>query len=130
MKKFIYPAIFHPEEKGFSVFVPDIDGCFSQGDTLEEAYEMISDAIGLCLEEYYEENKDLPVPSSPQDIPHEKTDFVALIEFDMLSYLQRHDTKSVKKTLTLPSWLNKLAEEKHINFSSVLQTALKQQLDI
>ena len=50
MNKVFYPAVFHPEEVGFSVSVPDIDGCFSEGDTMEEAMEMTFDAIGLCLE--------------------------------------------------------------------------------
>ena len=49
MSQIFYPAIFHPEDVGYSVFVPDIDGCFSQGDTLEEAYDMAFDAVGLCL---------------------------------------------------------------------------------
>lgn len=130
MRKYIYPAIFHPEEEGYSVFVPDIEGCFSQGDTLEEAYEMATDAIGLCLEEYFANGEVAPQPSDPAKVVHEAGDFVALIEFDMISYQQKHDTKAIKKTLTIPSWLNKMAEEQHINFSGVLQSALKQQLNI
>ena len=47
MTKLFYPAVFHPEDTGYSVSVPDLDGCFMEGDTLEEAYEMAFDAIGL-----------------------------------------------------------------------------------
>lgn len=130
MKKLFYPAVFHPEDTGYSVFVPDIDGCFSQGDTLEEAIEMISDAIGLCMEEYAEQKAAIPQPSNPKEIDCESDDFVALIEFDWIAYQKKHDTKSVKKTLTIPSWLNTMAEDQHINFSGVLQSALKQQLNI
>lgn len=130
MKKYIYPAVFHPEEKGYSVFIPDIEGCFSQGDTLEEAYEMATDAIGLCLESCFSDGKVAPRPSDPARIEHGLGDFVALIAFDMIAYRQKHDTKAIKKTLTIPSWLNKMAEEQHINFSSVLQSALKQRLNI
>jgi antitoxin HicB len=130
MKKLFYPAVFHPEDTGYSVFVPDIDGCFSQGDTLEEAIEMISEAIGLCLEEFAERHEEAPLPSSPKNVICEPEDFVALIEFDWIAYQKKHDTRSVKKTLTIPSWLNTLAEEQHINFSGVLQSALKQQLNI
>ena len=130
MKKLFYPAVFHPEDTGYSVFVPDIAGCFSQGDTLEEAVEMISDAIGLCLEEAAAQNEAPPQPSNPKEISCEAEDFVALVEFDWIAYQKKHDNRSVKKTLTIPSWLNTLAEEQHINFSGVLQAALKQQLHL
>lgn len=125
MKKIYYPAVFHPEEIGYSVTVPDIPGCFTQGDSLEEAVEMASDAIGLCLEE-----GEAPKASLPNDVSCESGEFVVLIEFDQISYFKKHDTKAVKKTLTIPSWLNSLAEEQHINFSSLLQAALKERLNV
>lgn len=127
MNKIYYPAVFHPEEIGYSVSVPDVEGCFSEGDTLEEAFEMITDAIGLCLEEC---NGDFPHSSKPNEIKTEGEDFVSLIAFDQLAYRKKHDTRSVKKTLTIPSWLNTVAEDNHINFSGVLQDALKAQLNI
>ena len=127
MNRLYYPAIFHPEETGYSVSVPDIDGCFSEGDTLGEAIEMVCDAIGLCLEELA---GNYPEPSNPAKIKVEPGDFVSLVPFDLLQYRRKHDTRAVKKTLTIPSWLNAVAEENHINFSSVLQAALKEQLHI
>lgn len=127
MNKIFYPAIFHPEETGYSVSVPDIDGCFSEGDTLEEAIEMVADAIGLCLEDC---DENFPQPSNPVDIQHDPGDFVSLVSFDALAYRKKHDTRAVKKTLTIPSWLNAAAEEQHINFSGVLQEALKERLNI
>lgn len=127
MKKIFYPAIFHPEETGYSVSVPDIDGCFSEGDTLEEAIDMITDAIGLCLEGC---NGQFPAPSNPAELHHDKGDFVSLVPFDMIAYHKKHDTRAVKKTLTIPSWLNAAAEEQHLNFSGVLQEALKDRLNI
>lgn len=127
MNKIYYPAIFHPEEVGYSVIVPDIDGCFSEGDTLEEAIDMTIDAIGLCLEEC---NGDYPKASNPAAIKPNTGDFISLVPFDLMLYRKKHDTKAVKKTLTIPSWLNTAAEERHINFSSVLQSALKEQLHI
>lgn len=130
MSKLFYPAVFHPEDTGYSVSVPDLDGCFTEGDTLDEAYEMVVEAIGLCVTDLLEAGKDLPRTSSPKDLAPGPDDFVALIEFDLEAYNRRHNSKAVKKTLTIPSWLNEAAEEKHINFSSVLQDALKQQLDI
>lgn len=100
-------------------------GCFSCGDTIEEANESVIDAIGLYLDD-----TDVPAPSEPQTITLENGEFVMLVAFDKLAYAKKHDTKSVKKNLTIPSWLNRLAEERHINFSSVLQAALKKELDI
>ena len=126
MKKIYYPAVFHPEDRGYSVSVPDLDGCFTQGDTLEEAVEMTMDAIGLMLEG----KKTIPEASAPNEIHAEAGDFVVVIPFDRTQYLRKHDTRAVKKTLTIPSWLNAAAEERHVNFSSVLQTALKEQLHI
>ena len=128
MSKSYYPAIFHPEDTGYSVQVPDIDGCFSQGDTLEEAMEMINDAIGLCIQC---SGGEIPKASHPTAIhPADPKDFVALVPFDMFAYRRKHETRAVKKTLSIPCWLNEAAQQQHINFSSVLQSALKEQLGI
>lgn len=130
MSKLFYPAIFHSEEIGYTVSVPDIDGCFSQGDTLEEAYDMAFDAVGLCLEDFAARKEPYPIPSKPEDIKSDGKDCVVLVKFDPVDYRRKHDTKAVKKTLTIPSWLNAIAEENHVNFSSVLQHALMTQLDV
>lgn len=126
MRKYIYPAVFHKEEEGYSVFVPDLPGCFSQGDTLEEAFDMTYDAIGLCLEDLAEP----PAPSEPNQVLCPSGDFTSLIPFDMIEYKKKHENRSVKKTLTIPSWLNSLAEEQHVNFSGLLQEALRQHLGV
>lgn len=126
MNKLYYPVVLHPEETGYSVSVPDLDGCFSQGETLGEAVEMIQDAIGLFLDG----ETTFPAPSEPSSIKVHDGDILMVVAFDELAYKRKYDTKSVKKTLTIPSWLNQAAESAHINFSSVLQAALKQQLHI
>lgn len=126
MKKLYYPAIFHPEEVGFSVSVPDLEGCFTQGDTLEETLNSIQDAIGLYLDG--EEN--VPTPSVPGSVAVPQGDFMMVVPFDPLAYQRRHNTRAVKKTLSLPAWLNEAAEAAHINFSSVLQDGLKHQLGL
>lgn len=79
MAKLYYPAIFHPEEVGYSVTVPDIDGCFSEGDNLEEAIKMAASAISLCLEEC---NGNFPVASDPTTIPHSCNEFIYWIPFE------------------------------------------------
>ena len=129
MAKHVYPAIFRREADGYSVRFPDLDGCFTEGDTFEEAYQMASDAIGLYLSKQDGPFR-LSQASSLRDIQMEANEFVVLIEFDEVAYRRKHDSKAVKKTLTIPSWLNQIAEENHINFSAVLQDALKQQLHV
>ena len=106
--------------------VPDLDGCFSQGETVAEAVEMIRDAVGLYLDGL----KSVPAPSRPEEIKVEAPDFMMIIDYDDLSYKRAHDTRSVKKTLTVPSWLNEAAESAHINFSGVLQEGLKKRLHL
>lgn len=126
MKNIFYPVVFHPEEVGYSVSAPDIEGCFTQGDTIDETLEMIQDAIGLMLEDC----EKIPSPSDPRKIQTDGKDFVVVVPFDMADYNRRHDTRAVKKTLSIPSWLNEAAETAHLNFSSVLQEALKAKLNI
>ena len=124
MRFVFYPAVFHPEEVGYSVTVPDVEGCFTQGDDMNEAVAMTQEAIGLMLEDC----KVYPKPSSPADIRTEPGDFVTMIPFDEAAYKKQQ--KPVKKTLSIPAWLNEAAEEAHVNFSGVLQDALKAKLNI
>lgn len=119
-----YPAVFHPEATGYSVTVPDIEGCFTQGDTMDEALRMAQDAIGLMLEECAV----CPTPSVPSSLPVEAGDFVVMVPFDMAAYQKQF--RPVKKTLSVPAWLNDAAEVAHINFSGVLQDALKEKLHL
>ena len=91
-----YPAVFHPEETGYSVTVPDIEGCFTQGDTMDEAVRMAQDAIGLMLEECAV----CPTPSVPSSLPVEAGDFVVMVPFDMAAYQKQF--RPVKKTLSVP----------------------------
>lgn len=129
-----YPAIFHPEEVGYSVSVPDLEaagyGCYTEGDTFEEACSMAFDAVGLCLEDLLDRALEIPPASKPEDIQKDPQDFVVPILFDMVKYAQQNRTQSVKKTLSIPAWLNDLAEENHINFSKVLKTALARELGV
>lgn len=126
--KFFYPAIFEPEDVGYSVYVPDIPGCVTQGDSMEEALAMVQEAIGLMLED--KKVSEYPKASAPQNIALEGKQFVMMVEFDKLAYDKKYNSKSVKKTLSIPAWLNKAAIEKNINFSNVLQNALMQELHL
>lgn len=127
---FYYPAVFQKEEVGYSVWVPDIQGCVSQGDTFDEAMEYIKDAIGICLDLIVQNGNVPPKATEPNGIELEPDQFVAVVSFDFDEYQKKHGEKSVKKTLTLPAWLNTLSERKNINFSQVLQNALIHELQI
>lgn len=124
-RRMFYPAVFQVEEEGgFSIFFPDVDGCITQGEDMNDGYEMAFDALGNMLAYLEEQGKSVPQPSNPQKIKLEEGQFMAVIEFDMLEYKKRNDSRAVKKTLTIPSWLNELAMRQNINFSQVLQEAL------
>ena len=129
MEHFFYPAIFHTDEKGgYWISFPDFPECMTQGDNLEEAYKMAVEAIGLCIDERLKNSEQLPEASKPVDYLIENGDFSCLIEFDLVQYRRMHNTKSIKKTLSIPEWLNEAAVAQNINFSQVLQEALMQKM--
>lgn len=96
MKKYYYPAVFQTEEVGYSVWLPDINGAISQGDTLEEAIENIKDVLGLYVEDAQERKSELPKASDPAGIVLEKGQTVLLIEFDLVEYQRKHGNKKSK----------------------------------
>ena len=129
MKKF-YNAIFTlAEEGGYIVIFPDIPEALTQGDTMEEAYEMAFDVLGLALQD--ESGKfHYPVQTNPSDLEISSDSFLVAIQFDEMEYLKKHSNLSVKKTLSIPQWLNAMAIERNINFSQTLQEALKVKLNL
>lgn len=128
--KYAYPAIFTKEENAYSVIFPDIEGCATCGDTLPDAMEMAEDALCLMLYDYEEDGESIPEPSDIRNIPVDENSIVSMVCCDTVEYRKLYDNKAVKKTLTIPNWLNTLAERAGVNFSTVLQNALKQQLNI
>ncbi len=128
-RTYYYPAVFGKEDVGYSVSFPDFPGCYTEGDSIEEAYKMSASAIGL-----YAQNEEgdfiFPEPSAPNNITLEKDEFLVLVEFNLVEYLKNTSDKAVKKTLTIPSWLNNLAEQNNVNFSNILQNALKECLNL
>lgn len=127
--KLFYPAIFSPEESGaFTVTFPDVEGCITCGENMDQAYEMSIQALGLVLS-YMEDNKEpIPKPSLPQNIQLNPGEFLIIVEFDMEAYKRKTRSRAVKKTLSIPEWLNEEAMAMGINFSQVLQEALIQRI--
>lgn len=129
MNKLFFPSIFHAtDDNGFWVSFPDLPECLTQGASMSEAYEMAVDALGLCISYMKDNGESIPVASVPQDIVLNKGDFLVVIEFDMMDYLRKHNSKAVKKTLSIPEWLNEAATAAGINFSQVLREALIQKV--
>lgn len=125
MNRLFYPALFHKaEEGGFWISFPDIPECLTQGDNMEDAYDTAIEALGLSLSDMKKNNIPFPTPSSVDNITVDSDAILVVIEFDLLAYNKRHNSKSVKKTLTIPEWLNEEAILLNINFSQVLQDAL------
>ncbi len=131
MAKYIYAAVFTKEDNGqYSVNFNDLDGCYTCGDNLEEAIEMAEDVLALTLYGYELEDRKIPPATSILDIKVNENEFANYIACDTLGYRKMHNNKAVKKTLTIPEWLNEEALKKDINFSAVLQEALQEKLMI
>lgn len=126
MMKLVYPAKFYYEKDGgYSVEVPDLVGCVTQGETLEEAMEMAQDAALGWILTAIEEEEEIPKPSTMEEIKVGKEGFKTLLLLNIDEYTEKYGCKkSIKKTLTLPQWLNKRAEKLGINFSQALQEIL------
>ena len=130
MAKYAYPAVFTAENNSYSVSFPDVEGCLTFGETIPEAIEMAEDALCLMLYDLEEEGSEIPKPSDAKELKVESNEFVTMIACDTVEYRKFYDNKAVKKTLTVPNWMNTLAEKAGINFSQVLQEALLQKLNI
>ena len=132
MKK-AYPAIFTPIEDGefaggYRVYIPDLPVIRTFGKDLEDAIEMAIDAASMWLWDAENNNETIPAASNKLDCS--PTQFVSMIIADSDAYRRQHDSRAVKKTLTIPAWLNHKAEEANVNFSGILQDALKSHLKI
>lgn len=131
MAKYVFPAVFTREDQdAYSVNFPDVKNCFTGGESLADAIEAAEDVLGTMLTFYEDEHRDIPDPSDLGAISAAENEFVNYIACDTLEYRKKNSTRAVKKTLSIPEWLNELATEKGINFSQVLQEALKTQLGL
>lgn len=123
---FVYPAIFHKEEDSYWVEFPDLEGCYTCGGSINETMEAAQEALAAYLLTLLEQKKEIAAPSDISDILV-KDGFSSLVSCDINQY---KDTKAVKKTLTIPSWLNDRAVSMGVNFSQVLQEALLSKIQV
>lgn len=132
MKKLVYPVCLYPmedNENAYTVVIPDLPGAVTEGYSLEEALEMAIDCASGWILTSIEDGEDIPGASKIEDVVlDEEKGFVTYIIIDIDEYARLHGNKAVKKTVTLPNYLNTLAEKENINFSQVLQESLKEKL--
>lgn len=126
--KLVYPSVFTPciEKEGYTVEVPDLPGCVTEGKDLVDAIEMGVDAASGWVLGELEEGNNIPAPSlRKENIKLEDPEsFVSMLVLDMDAYAEKYGDKTVRKNITIPAWLNTYGEKNNINFSRVLQDAL------
>jgi len=127
---YIYPAIFTYEDDGVAVEFPDLPGCVTCGETAEEAFRMAQDALEGQLSILEEDGDAIPTPTPVHALHAEPNQAVVLIRANMLLARQGRESQAVKTTVTMPRWLKQLADQQHVNFSQVLQSALKEALGL
>ena len=126
--RYVYPVVLIEEEDGYYVRVPDFDAS-TQSKDLAEAIEMARDLIGIMAIDFEEDKKEIPKPNSVK-FEKEKDSIITLVDVDFLEYRKNYNNKMIRKNLTIPYWLNVEAEKAGINFSQVLQVALKEKLNV
>lgn len=130
MAKYVYPAVFHPNagDGSITVTVPSLPGCMTEGKDLMDAIYMAGDAVAMWLWCTENQQEEIPAPLPPPEV--RSPEFVNYVYADTDEYRRKHDNRAVKKTLSIPSWLNDQAIQAGVNFSQILQDALKEHLGV
>ena len=128
--QYIYPCVFIYTDEGISVYYPGLDGCVTFGVDEQQAFHNAKEALTLHLYGMEQDNIPIPPSSRIKDIALDENEQALLLEVFMPAFRAKQANKLVKKTLTIPGWLNILAENKGVNFSQLLQAALKQHLQL
>lgn len=131
MAKYAYPAIFTPEEDGgFSIRFPDLENCYTCGNDMVDSLAMAEDVLALVLYGYEKDRREIPSPSEKSDLSLSEGEFINYVACDTLEYRKMYNNKAVKKTLTIPEWLNEAATAMGLNFSQILQEALLSKIQL
>lgn len=127
-----YAAIFTYSEDGISIDFPDLPGCCpcADRDDTDMALKNAKEALGLHIWGMEQDQEELPMPTPITAISLKSNQIPVLIDVFMPAVRERLNNRAVNRTVTLPAWLNAAALEQNINFSQVLQDALKQQLHL
>lgn len=126
---YIFPAIIEKNEKNYNVYFPDLPGCVASGEDIPQAVNQAKGALELHLWGMEQDDEVIPVPEY-RDMQIATNETICFIDVNMFGIRAKMDNRSVKKTLSIPWYLNELAEKKKINFSQLLQNALRAQLGL
>ena len=125
MAEYVYPAVFHPNEDGsFTITYPDLPGCISEGKSLGNAMYMAQSALSQWMEYLTDKKQEIPQASSLKDIEADKEEFTSLVRVDV------RDGRAVKRTVSIPKWMDDMVIEAGLSLSRVLQDALKDRLKV
>ena len=124
--KYVYPAILYPDDGKIGVTVPDLPGCHTFGNNMADALFIAKDAVEMWL--WNAENENLAIPPASENPSIKPNETLSLIAADTEEYRKANDTRAIKKTLSIPSWLNHQAEKANAPFSQILQEGLKEYL--
>ena len=131
--KYIYPVCIYPGDiSGYTVVVPDLPGCITEGKTISDALEQAIDAASGWVLDELEEGRKAPESSVIESIKANEYEggIVSVVMLDIDAYAEKYGNKAVRKNCTIPAWLNTAAENAHLNFSQILQTALQERLNL
>jgi len=128
--KYVYPVIIYPDDDKIAVTVPDLPGCHTFGDDIADALDMAKDAIEMWL--WNAENTEIEIPDASEkiEVDTKKNEILSLVVADTDEWRKAHETRAIKKTLSIPAWLNYQAEKANAPFSQILQQGLKEHLGI
>lgn len=124
MAKYIYPAVFHPNDDGsYTVTFPDLPGCITEGKDLDNALHMAQDALSGWMEYATESGTPVAPASRPQDLA------LGQGEFTSLTSVELKDSRAVRRTVSIPKWMDDKVTDAGLSLSRVLQDALKERLN-
>lgn len=129
--KYTFSAVIQPTEDGteFYACVPDLPGCTTTGDTLDEAVDEITDAMSVWLVSAEENRLPIPKPTPQSKLVRASDSVCTLVRADTIAYRAKTDTRAVRKNVSLPAWMAAMADQRGINCSQVLQESLLTRLN-
>lgn len=132
MRKLTYLAVLEPSETGYSVYFPDLPGCVSYGEDVEEAQKQAAEALALHIYGMEKDGDEIPAPSKTPQVDPETADGYMVSPITVFPDIVKNelDNRAVKTNLTIPAWLKEIAEAQGVNYSKVFQTALMDYLGI
>ena len=127
---YVYPVVFTPDDGGYCVYAPDLPGCITQARDYADGIENIRDGIGGILYILERDGRPIPAPSVPADVEHNDGDTITLVDVDVEAYRRRVATAAVRRTISIPQWMDEMASRSGVSLSQITQDGLRRHLGI